>query len=89
MNVIPIPNYAETKKIFSQIPPYGCGCGYDNYRSDIIRSDCYWYHCEHDMGMRIDFCSLTKGYECPCSDCKDYISREEVTKLIKDRSQLR
>ena len=78
---IPVPNFIETKAIFSQ----GCGC--DSYRNDNIRRDCYWYYCEHDMGASIDCCTLCDGLgECPCAeDCENYISNKEVTKQLKYR----
>lgn len=77
---IPVPNFIETKAIFSQ----ECGC--DSYRNDNIRRDCYWYHCEHQMGASIDCCTLANGLgDCPCSrDCKTYISKEEATTMVLD-----
>lgn len=78
---IPVPNFIETKAIFSQ----ECGC--DSCRNDNIRRDCYWYHCEHQMGASIDCCTLANGLgDCPCSDdCKNYISTREVREQIKYR----
>ena len=53
----------------------------------MIKRDCFWYYCEHDMGASIDGCSLSKDlYDCPCSDdCVNYISRSEAKKQIKYR----
>ncbi len=55
----------------------------------MIRYDCYWYHCEHQMGASIDCCILAKGLgDCPCSDdCDKYISRMEVTKMLKAQQE--
>ncbi len=56
-------------------------------RDNIIKRDCYWYHCEHDMGASIDYCTLCDNlWECPCSeDCKNYISNKKVTRQLKYR----
>lgn len=51
----------------------------------MIKHDCYWYHCEHQMGASIDCCTLASGLgDCPCSDdCCNYVSSIEVTKRLK------
>lgn len=51
----------------------------------MIRHDCYWYHCEHQMGASIDCCTLANGLgDCPCSDgCRNYVTNEKVTELLK------
>ena len=53
----------------------------------LIKRDCYWYHCEHDMGASIDCCTLNDNIgDCPCTDdCKNYISSSEVTRQLKYR----
>ena len=51
----------------------------------MLKRDCYWYHCEHQMGASIDCCTLASGLgDCPCSDdCHNYITNEEVTRILK------
>lgn len=53
----------------------------------MVRRDCYWYHCEHDMGASIDCCTAEKRLgECPCSDdCTNYISQNEVASALRHR----
>ena len=62
-----------------------CGCGCWLAMEDKIRRDCYFYHCEHQMGASIDCCTLMTGLGvCPCSeDCKTYISTYEAYKIIE------
>ena len=51
----------------------------------MVKHDCYWYHCEHQMGASIDCCVLANGLgDCPCSDdCNNYITNGEVTGRLK------
>ena len=48
-----------------------------------IRTNCFWYRPWNDMSATIDQCDLADTAECPCKeDCKWYISRDMVDKLI-------
>ena len=82
--VIPVPNYDDTRKIFS-CAACGCDCG-NRYYNDNIRRDCHWYHCEHQMGASIDCCTLRDSLgDCPCSeDCENYISNNEINNVVAD-----
>lgn len=80
---IPRPNY-----IAGPIYPYqqcGCGCGCFAETDDPIKRDCYYYYEAHDMGAHIDCCSLVRGFGvCPCKNCKDYVSNEEISKVVEE-----
>jgi hypothetical protein len=57
----------------------------------MIKRDCYWYHCEHQMGASIDCCTLAKGLgDCPCSDdCDNYISHMEAIERLKAQTPVK
>lgn len=58
----------------------GCGCSIQPKE----RTDCYFYHEEHDMGARIPFCSYHNGSfgYCPCKDCDKFLSKSEASKVV-------
>ena len=51
-----------------------------------LREDCYFYYELQEMGAYVPNCSYDKyeyGY-CPCNEnCKHYISKTDVHKLVK------
>lgn len=78
---IPRPKY-----ITGLIYPYQqCGCGCFAETDDPIKRDCYHYYEAHDMGAHIDCCGLVRDFGvCPCKNCKDYVSNEEISKVVKE-----
>ena len=46
-----------------------------------IKEDCYWYDYEQDMGARIPFCKLQKGFNPlqSCNSCSQYHSKYKKT----------
>lgn len=52
------------------------------------RKDCYFYHESQDMHAYVPNCCFDKNYAygfCPCSEnCENYISKSEVSKLVRD-----
>lgn len=74
----PLENYS-----YNSIPPFfSCGCSTEVKE----RTDCYFYHEEHDMGARIPFCSYhNKEFgHCPCKDCDKFLSKSEADKIINE-----
>lgn len=62
--------------------PAFCGCGFFPKREE--KKDCFFYHEEHWMEGAISTCSYHNGGlgNCPCKDCKKYISKSDAHKLI-------
>ena len=49
------------------------------------KENCYFYVEVQDMGGRIPTCNyIHKLGHCPCCNCKKYISRNDVYKIVKD-----
>lgn len=49
-------------------------------------SNCYWYHKYQDMQATVPTCEyyVKYGY-CPCdTECKHFISREEVSEMVRN-----
>lgn len=63
-----------------------CGC---SGPQKIVKEDCYFYHEEPQMGATIPTCSYhNKGLgDCPCEECKKYISRSDVYKMVKESAE--
>lgn len=53
-----------------------------------LREDCYFYYESKEMSATVPNCSYDSSYEygyCPCNkECKQYISKREVHRLIKE-----
>ena len=48
-----------------------------------LKEDCYWYYEEQDMGARLPFCKLKKGFDPiepeECRACSEYHSKYKKT----------
>lgn len=48
------------------------------------REDCFYFSEVTDFGGHIPFCGVTAQLEnCPCRDCKNYISKSDAYQVIK------
>ena len=52
-----------------------------------IKEDCYWYDYEQDMGARIPFCKLQKGFNPlqSCEGCNQYHNKYKRTQADRIR----
>lgn len=58
-------------------------CGCDAIRNQY-KEDCYFYIEVKDMAANIPTCDYYTqlGY-CPCNECKKYVKRSEVYKIVR------
>lgn len=65
--------------------PFFCGCAMPTEPEH--KTDCYFFHEEHQMGATIPTCSYYHGGlgNCPCKDCKKYISKSEAYKMVLEK----
>ena len=69
-------------------PCYPCsgflsGCGWRDWRDDL-RTDCFFYTEDKDMGATIPWCTSKKtvcGLQ-QCNGCQDFISKAEVRDIV-------
>lgn len=81
-------NFIESTKLHIQSAmdavalSYACRCGVNSEK--IYREDCYHHFVHQDMGAQIHCCAKEEGLgNCPCTmNCKNYISNEEVSRII-------
>lgn len=83
MSLPPEPTYPITYPVYNSfaLPWMLCGC-----QKSLYKTDCYFYAEERQMGGIILTCSYHNkglGY-CPCEGCKKYISKSDVSNIIKE-----